>query len=245
MIKTFESYVNDEYLIGLPSGQIIDIDYKMINNLKQEGYIVYNKKYMSYVFKDEVYLKILKYLKMPLPSEVGSFNLDLVQEFFDNQRTVRSYMITSEGIEVNGNVYISGKDYVCYPFQFKQVTGDFIWKNCKLKTLEMGPKRVGGDFIVSYNDLTDLIGGPEYVGGNYDCSNNSLISLNGSPKMIFKDFDCSGNKVTSFKGGPEQVKGIMDCSGNNIDVERGRPKCNLVIRYSNAKKRNEDNRLKW
>ena len=190
MIIDNMKYVNTNYLVGLPSGQIIDIDYKEINNLKQDGFIVYSGNILSYTFDDNDYEDILKSLKR---IETGSIHE--IMKFFDNQKRITNYMFLPNGrIEVSGDVYISGVNggmNLKLPFKFNKVSGDFTFRNCNLKWLEGSPIEVGGDFDVSGNDLYSLLGGPKKVGGLYDCSNNSLNSLEGSPELISGYFDCS------------------------------------------------------
>jgi len=235
MIKEYKQFeINTEYLIGLPSGQIIDIYYKEINNLKQEGYISYHNNLMSYIFKDEDYEKVLRYLKRKVKNEPEvedvsiSYSDDYMNKltmFFDEQKRVRTYMLTAKGVEVSGDIYVSNSSLKKIPMKFNKVSGDFIWRDSKLETLEGAPNEVGGSFIVSNNNLSDLTGGPKYVGTLYDCSLNVLLSLDGSPEIIRSDFNCSDNLLMNLKGGPKKVKGYFDCSLNSLKSMEGAPDC--------------------
>jgi len=239
MIKDFEIYesveLNDKYLIGLPSGQIIDIEYKQINNLKQDGLIVYDKKWKSYVFKDDDFNEILRKLNK---IELNKSSMDEIVQFFNNRKHVRNYTITRDGIDVSGSIYISGRDYEFIPFKFNKVTGDFIFKDCKLESLKNAPLEVGGDFIISNNNLFKLLYGPAYVGKNYDCSGNCINTLVGSPNKIFGDFNCSDNFLLNLTGGPKIVNGFYDCSDNPIKTMNGEPeKCGKMITRSDKIKK--------
>jgi len=225
--KTFENIISIDYLLGIPSGQIIDIDYKIVNDLKQAGLISYNQKYTSYIFDDDDYDNILFYLK----KRVGSVNVDVIIEFFDNQKRVNKYFITPDGfVNVDGSIYVDNLKYTKFPFKFKDISGDFIFINCKLLTLEDGPRRVNGHFDVSGNNLIDLVGGPITVRKNYDCNNNKLITLNGAPPIIGGDFNCSNNNLTDLRNGPINVRGFMDCTNNNFKKNLDyKPECFHLI----------------
>jgi len=219
-----------DYLIGLPSGQIIEIDYNNINNLKQEGLIIYSQKYISYIFNDDDYNNILYRLNKIKRNVI---DIEAIVKFFEKQKNCRKYTISSDNsIDVIGSIYVDGDNYKNFPFQFKSITGDFIFKNSNLLTLEGGPKIVEGEFDVSGNNLIDLFGGPISVGKSYNCSNNILISLKGSPRIIGRDFDCSNNNLTDLLNGPLEVNGFFDCTGNNLKKNlEYQPKCFKLIRY--------------
>lgn len=233
--RTFENIKDFDYLIGIPSGQIIDIDYKMINNLKQEGLISYSKKYVGYIFDDKVYDNILFYLKRKV-KRVDFIELDEIIDFFETQKHVDKYFILKDNsVDVFGSIYVESEDCKIFPIKFKNVSGDFIFKNCKLVTLENGPRIVKGHFVVSGNNLIDLIGGPVNVIKTYDCSNNKLITLNGCPPIIGGDLNCSNNKLTDFSNGPEIVRGFIDCTGNNLKkVLDYQPECFHLIGYGKS-----------
>ena len=219
--------ISTDYIIGMPSGQIIDVKHPDINKLKQSGNIVLNKNLNHFIFNDENYDEILKILK-----RTDLYLRDMIS-FFDAQKNQRGWEInTDHSLEVSGNIYISGASYTKIPFNFKKVSGDFIFKDCNLDSLEGSPEDVGGSFIVSGNKLTDLKGGPKYVGNLYDCSKNFLSSLKGAPEIIRGDFDCSTNFLQTLDDGPKKIKGFYDCTNNNqLRTIGEQPDCKRLIRY--------------
>jgi hypothetical protein len=238
MIKDFKIFeaggINMEYLIGLPSGQIIDVHFTEINNLKP--LVIFNSDLKSYVFKDGDYETILK--KLGRLNKTTKVDNDFLNHFFDSQRNVRFYKILDNGkIEVSGSIYVSGMNLKSMPFKFYSVTGDFIWRDSDLDTLEGSPEKVGKSFIVDNTNLFNLIGGPTYVGENYNCSHCVINSLEGSPKTIHGDFDCSDNFLTDLVGGPKIVKGVFDFSDNKyIKSLDGLPDCLNIIGNSSKTK---------
>lgn len=255
MVKEFTVFgsqtgPNMDYLIGMPSGQIIDLDkkeHKYINYLKQEGVITFNDKLNSFCFSDSSYYKILNLLnRLDEPDESD----DKITYFFDHQKSVRTFLINSDGtVDVSGDVIITDGEFKNLPMSFRNVTGDFIFKNCDLNDLTGSPRKVGGDFNVSGNNLFDLKNGPMHVGRHYNCSNNFIQSLEGSPDRVFGNFDCSENFLPNLIGGPRKVTGHFDCSDNPLEYMDGRPECNNIIGGIKRKKtilRNEgDGKYSW
>lgn len=254
----FDTYkdMNTDYIIGLPSGQIIDINKKYINGLKQAGHINYMEKYNSFVFPDSDYDKIFQFLISQTDYKSSncnvfddSFMVDITN-FFDYQRNVRQYFLNRDGsVDVSGNVYVSGAKFTEIPILFNKVSGDFIFRNCGLNSLKNCPIEVGGHFDVSGNNLENLMNGPRYVGGMYNCSNNLITSLEGSPDMIRGDFDCSDNFLSDLSYCPGRIKGTLDCSNNPIQNLNDAPKCHIV---GNKRQRNViklrdegDGRRRW
>ena len=137
MIKSFKKYenlsfdeINMDYLIGLPSGQIIDIHYTEINNLKQQGFVVFNKKLMSYVYNDDNHESILWYLKRnkdeeednPYSTYLSDEKLDEIQDFFDKQKLVDNYMLVQGGkIDVYGSVVVKNDKNGFFPI-YSEIT---------------------------------------------------------------------------------------------------------------------------
>lgn len=245
MIKKFESMVNSEYIIGIPSGEVIDIEPSDINKLKQEGHISYSTRYSSYIFYDIEYEYIMRLL-----NKVQRRNNDGVYEFFDGQKGVRNFLIHTDGeIDVSGNLSIVGGVYKSLPFRFKSITGDFIFKDCDLESLYGAPKTVGGNFIVSGNGLFNLENGPTFVGKDYDCSDNFIDSLIGAPKTIRGDFNCEGNFLKNLDGAPKTVEGSFDISNNSLGGTDGVPICSYIITGTKTKKmtfkNNGDGKLTW
>ena len=105
-------------------------------------------------------------------------------------------------VDVDGDVYLSGRNLNEIPFQFG---------------------RVSRYFDISYNNLTSLKGCPKYIGGNFECMCNSLTSLEGAPDYIGGYFNCVKNpKLNSLKG-------IGQVSGKIYsDFYRGKFKKSLI-----------------
>jgi hypothetical protein len=211
--------------MGVPSGQIIDIDSNSsIRYLIQGGYLFYNTKYSVYVFDDDDYDKIFTTIRKKFSGpeiETGEkkrlIELQKIMDFFKDQKHVKEYKINPGGtIDIVGSIFCSMVKYKQIPFRFGVVKGDFIFRNSALVTLENSPRRIEGSFDCSYNNLIDLYNGPIYVGKNYNCSNNLIISLNGSPSMIHGDMDCSNNKLTDLNSKPHIIDGYFDYSGNPV-----------------------------
>ena len=239
---------NMDYLIGIPSGQIIDIKdngRKYINYLKQDGIISFSKKWNSFCFNDDHYYKIITILIGD--DQDGS---DYITRFFDKQKNVMRFLVNKDGtVDVSGDIVITDGKFKKLPIKFKNVTGDFIFRNCELESLEGCPRKVGGDFNVVGNNLFDLNSGPIFVGKNYNCNDNYIQSLEGSPDRIFGNFDCSGNFLPNLIGGPKKVSGYFDCSENPLEFMDGRPECNNIVggikRKKLSLKDEGDGKMSW
>ena len=111
---------------------------------------------------------------------------------------ITNYTINDDySIDVNGNVFLNGRELSKLPLKFNKVSGSFNCSFNKLTTLEGSPKEVGRDFKCSFNKLTTLEGGPKKVGGDFYCYNNQLTTLEGGPKEVGRDFICRYNPLTS------------------------------------------------
>ena len=109
-------------------------------------------------------------------------------------------------------------------FEFKpDSSGNYLYSEHDLTTLEGAPEKVGGDFRCSGNMLTSLEGAPKEVGVNFNCIGNMLTSLEGAPKEVGENFNCSGNMLTSLEGAPESVGGIFNCRDNSLMTLEGAP----------------------
>ena len=109
-------------------------------------------------------------------------------------------------------------------FEFKpDSSGNYLYSEHDLTTLEGAPEKVGGDFRCSGNMLTSLEGAPKEVGVNFNCIGNMLTSLEGAPKEVGENFNCSGNMLTSLEGAPESVGGDFNCSYNSLTSLVGAP----------------------
>lgn len=198
MIKNFKIFENNEYskyILGLPSGQIIDIAYKNIEELKESNFIKYNKTYHLYAFKDEDYLRIMRYLK----KEIKMDHKDISYFLLDIGLMKDQFIIYSDlTVDTMAPVNISYMNLKKIPFKFNRCTSDFICSFNSLETLDNSPYTVHGNFNCSHNNLIDLTGGPTQVSKSYNCSHNKISSLIGSPVSV-GDFNCSYNFISDFK----------------------------------------------
>lgn len=112
---------------------------------------------------------------------------------------IKNYVVNDDlSVDVDGDVnFYSNRNSKMYeiPFNFKNVSGNFIIMFCELKSLKGSPKYVGGRFKANDNKLSSLIGAPEEVGGDFDVRFNDLTSLEGMPLEIGGDCDLSRNYI--------------------------------------------------
>jgi hypothetical protein len=182
--------------------------------------------------------------------------LDFSDWIFLNRYVKGTWRLNGETgfIDIQGDFRCSKRDRYEVPkgmktfmgiIEFGNVTGNFICKDGKLRSLQGAPKKVGGDFYFrnnglqslqeapqevrgnfncSHNELQSLKGAPLEVGGRFICSKNQLQSLNGAPQKVGKGFDCSENHLQSLKGAPKKVGGVFNCSRNELQSLEGAPK---------------------
>lgn len=234
MIKEFKIYENmsTDYIVGIPSGEVIYINSSNINMLKYTGNIRFDSEISCFIFTDNDRDDVLSIIKKSSNNiKPATDNQRAISYFMSLQKNVEHYSINSRGVSVVGSIYINGGKHKFFPFTFYSISGDFIFKNSELESLKGGPNAVGGDFIVSGNGLFDLVGGPSYVGRDYDCSNNFINYLTGSPDIIKGNFDCSDNFLQNLEDGPSKVDGYLDCSSNSLKYGVEYPDCkNLIMR---------------
>jgi len=76
---------------------------------------------------------------------------------------IKNYTREDDGsISVDGNVDLMSQELKRIPFRFMKVTGNFICRCNKLKTLMGCPRKVGGAFSCADNMLKNLVGGAKY-----------------------------------------------------------------------------------
>jgi hypothetical protein len=126
-------------------------------------------------------------------------------------------------VDVDGSVYINGRNLTKIPVNFGKVSGCFNCDHNKLKSLKGAPKSVGGSFYCCDNELTSLEGAPITVSRSFYCHINQLTSLKGAPKSIGSNFDCSSNQLNSLKGAPQSIGGDFICSNNQLTSLKGAP----------------------
>jgi len=128
---------------------------------------------------------------------------------------VENYTINEDGtVDVDGDVYLSGKNLQKIPLNFGRVTGDFECDENKLTSLEGCPNWVGGYFSCCNNYLKTLEGGPKWVSRYFSCRHNELTTLEGGPVTVLGNYYCNNNQLVNFKGFPEDFD-----NNNEIDIE--------------------------
>jgi len=106
-----------------------------------------------------------------------------VIEVCENYKII-DYTINDDlSIDVDGGVYLGEKDLKHLPLKFNYVSGIFVCRINKLKSLEGCPKTVNGSFFCSDNKLKSLEGCPKTVGDGFYCSNNELRDLEYFPEV--------------------------------------------------------------
>ena len=85
---------------------------------------------------------------------------------------VKNYTINSKGeIDVNGDVWLMGKDIKELPYKFGYISNTFSLNRCK--------------------NLTSLKNCPDYIGDSFDIDGcTKLDSLKGCPKEVEGNFHC-------------------------------------------------------
>ena len=95
-------------------------------------------------------------------------------EVWCDEMKIKNYTINSQGeIDVNGNVWLDGKDFKELPYKFGRVTGYFTLPRCKnLISLKNCPNEVGEYFSCYYcPKLDSLKGCPKKVNEYFNCGN--------------------------------------------------------------------------
>lgn len=225
MIKNFDIYkdvdnrgVITEYIVGHPSGEVLDINEDEFVTLKENDLIRYNQVQQYFNFKDSELEKI----KTTIGKSVRNKLIEDYMKIFG----IVSYRINPGNIvDVNGSVDISGRKLSKIPFKFGKIHGNFDCSGNKLTNLVNAPNEVIGYFDCSSNDLYTLIGGPKNVQGGYYASDNNLEDLNGFPTICRTSFDCSRNNIVTLKGLPETLEvRFFDVSFNKLRTLAHGPK---------------------
>lgn len=248
MIKKYESFDNkrDDYgnvtnigIIGLPSGEYIELKYDIFNLLNEHGILTYNARLRCFTFSDSDYRNIEFYIK----GEKKDEKKEKIKRFL-SVVGISKYKINSDyTIDTYGSVKIE-QPINFIPFKFGYIMGDFDISNCGIIDLRNCPDEVENDFICSRNRLKNLVGGPKKVGGDYDVTLSHLNDLKGSPEKIYGDFICGYNNLAdltdgpkyvvgsylvdnsllvSLEGAPKIIGGHFDCSFNLLDDLKGGP----------------------
>lgn len=217
--KTFENKLYSDTktipIVGVPSGEFIEISIDEYNSLIDEQLIFYNITHKIFTFNDSSYKKIIDILK--INNDKDKFNKI---ELFLQKINLKKYRIYSdETVDSFENVNIKIKMNTL-PIKFEYIMGDFNISNCDLITLKNCPLTVEGNFDCSGNKLLDLVNGPWEVGKDYDASLNELIDLSGSPIVVRGDFTVNYNSLKTLSNGPLDVMGsyyVDNCLLENLN----------------------------
>jgi hypothetical protein len=204
MLKRFESFEFDpiwDYIIGMPSGEVIDVDEDDIVNLKKQRLLKFDQKVKCFTFLDQNYKMVRKYL-------VTDERMNVIKDFFKSiDVSMKDVEIHDDlSVSVYGDVDMSQKGLVNIPIKFVTVDGDFDCSLNKLINLNNSPNFVTGDFDCSCNKIYTLVSGPTHVAGGYYCNENFLMNLEGYPLLCKVAFDASNNHIHNLKGCPEKIE---------------------------------------
>lgn len=180
---------------------------------------------------EKIYWDKTDYSHRTLPKDLNVPELNVKYE--PAARTVpNSWKLNSDGTyNVNSDVDLEQFKQFVGPdgkltVKFNKVTGNFVYNNLGLTSLEGCPEKVGGNFDCGFNNLTSLEGAPKEVSGDFECQYNSLTSFKGAPEEVGENFFCSNNKLVSLEGCPKKVGGVFYFENNKgkrftkSDVER-------------------------
>lgn len=114
-------------------------------------------------------------------------------------------MEPDQKVKITGSIWAKRHDMATLPVKFSTVSGDVMWKECGLTSLEGSPTHVQGSFVVIHNQLSDLTGSPRTVGGDFHVNNNpGLKSLAGGPDQVDEGYSFTKCPVTSLEGLPNK-----------------------------------------
>lgn len=197
--KIFESW-SDEYVVSIPSGEVIYVSRDDLDLLLERKYIYFNSALNRYACYDFLMSKIKNYL-FSNPEEISGKKE--IEKFLINCGLLKDqFKINDNGsVDTFGPVNMSYQKLKGIPVKFGRCTSDFNCSHNKLKNLRNSPYEVHGRFNCSFNDLENLSYGPKEVYGAYICNHNLLMSLIGSPAKL-KIFDCSYNLLYNMDGAP-------------------------------------------
>jgi hypothetical protein len=216
-------------LVGVPSGEYIEIPFKLFDMLHASDTIRWDGKLDSFIFDDADYKNIMYYISTTTPRQqkpISQRNEDprrKIARFMEEVANTRRYKINDDlTIDVYDDVTIR-EPMNHLPFKFGWIGGDFNISSCGLISLRGCPDDIEQDFICTNNRITDLKYGPTEVGGNYDVRQSGLYKLDGAPRIIHKDFDCSYNNIDDLKGGPLEIDGSYYAANGTMTSIEGAP----------------------
>lgn len=220
-----DTVISNDIIIGVPSGEVIDISKKDFIDLKNSQLIKQADGY--YTYSDHNYKKIKNIINQnPARTQYIHYLMD--------QLDISNYKINLDlTVDVKGNVNISQRKLETIPIKFGMISGNFDCSFNRLTNLSNSPNIVEGFFDCSSNELSTLIGGPSYVNGGYYCTNNFLEDLYGYPKVCKSNFDCSNNHISSLIGLPENLTvRYFDASFNKLRNLSDSPKRTMNFNVS-------------
>lgn len=213
MIKDIEIFDNviTDYIVGMPSGEVIDVTSDEFIKLKKGKLIKYHKPKKYFMFIDENYTNIKKILNRD-PNKIQFIH------YFMDQINVTKYKINDDlSVDCDENVDISKRGLVRIPIKFGQINGNFDCSMNNITNLVNSPVAITGHFDCSLNRIYTLIGGPRYVAGGYYCSDNNLEDLMGFPDYCQVVFDASRNNLKRLSGCPNRIEArFFDISYNRL-----------------------------
>ena len=131
---------------------------------------------------------------------------------------IENYTINDDlSIDVAGGVNLAYKNLEHLPLKFNYVSGNFLCRINKLKSLEGCPRTVNGSFFCNDNELKTLEGSPQTIGGNFLCYENELKSFEGSPQTVGGGFYCADNELRDLEYFPE-VDGSTNMRENPVNL---------------------------
>jgi len=223
MLKRFESFEHDpiwDYIIGIPSGEVIDVNDDDIVTLKKQRLLKFERNLKCFTFLDQNYKMVRKHL-------ITEERLDKIKSFFDSIDVSMKFVEIHDdmSVSVHADVDMSQKGLTSIPVKFVTVDGDFDCSLNKLNNLYNAPSFVTGDFDCSCNKIYTLIDGPTHVAGGYYCSENFLTTLDGYPILCKRAFDASKNHIYTLKGVPEVIEAkFFKIANNKLKSLIGGPK---------------------
>jgi hypothetical protein len=223
-LKTFEQHgenVVTEYIVGIPSGEVIDVTPDEFTRLRKNRVVRYDQQKKMFRFLDDNY-KVIRKILLHSPERVAYI------EYIMNtlKIPVNKYKVNSDlSVDVTGNIDFSSQNLKKIPIKFGVVNGDFCISYNQLNNLVNSPSQISGYFDCSSNEIYTLVGGPRFVAGGYYCNDNNLENLEGFPIYCEVTFTAQRNKLNSLHGCPEKITcRHFDVSYNRIKNLKGGPK---------------------
>jgi len=221
--RTFEKLEQEnvvtEYIVGIPSGEVIDVTSDEFARLRKARVIRYDQQKKMFRFLDANYSSVKKVI-FNSPDRLA--HIDYVMDALK----IKRYKINENlVVDVDYHVDLTNRKMTKIPVKFGTVTGNFDCQFNNLTNLTNSPHHIGGYFDCSGNEIYTLIGGPDYVAGGYYCNDNNLETLDGFPTYCEVTFTAERNKLNSLIGCPQKVTcRNFDVSFNHLRTLKGGPR---------------------